>query len=313
MVRAFNLNLNNWSNNMIKIQAQLDAFQAIYKPNVLGRDIQDAGLLKALSKVNLFTKAASSAKLAKNLKFTKYESYILYMSPATMAFDFIGRRGTLCPFASDGCKAACLNTAGRGRFSSVANARLRKALYFITYRDVFVAHVFSEVAKLRAKAIKNKTKLVIRLNGTTDINWMQPTHNGANIFDTFKDVQFYDYTKNLQYALKANAGYKNYNVTFSASEVNHLQVGAALDADINVAMVFNAPVTTWQGDKVINGDDHDLRFLDGKFERGVIVGLTAKGNAKKDKSGFVRSTCGGPRITQKVVLNFMDVKNMKGA
>jgi hypothetical protein len=34
----------------------------------------------------------------------------------------------------------------------------------------------------------------------------------------------------------------------------------------------------------INGDENDLRFLDPK---GVVVGLTAKGKAKSDTSGFV--------------------------
>ena len=42
---------------------------------------------------------------------------------------------------------------------------------------------------------------------------------------------------------------------------------------------------TYLGFRVINGDSHDLRFLDPK---GVIVGLSPKGNkAKKDTSGFV--------------------------
>jgi len=35
---------------------------------------------------------------------------------------------------------------------------------------------------------------------------------------------------------------------------------------------------------VIDGTETDLRFLD---EQGVIVGLLAKGKAKKDISGFV--------------------------
>jgi hypothetical protein len=34
----------------------------------------------------------------------------------------------------------------------------------------------------------------------------------------------------------------------------------------------------------IHPDEHDLRFLD---PEGVIVGLTAKGRAKQDKTGFV--------------------------
>ena len=53
---------------------------------------------------------------------------------------------------------------------------------------------------------------------------------------------------------------------------------------MNVAVVFNKLPETYLGRKVINGDDTDLRFLD---ERGVVVGLKAKGKAKKDNTGFV--------------------------
>jgi len=41
---------------------------------------------------------------------------------------------------------------------------------------------------------------------------------------------------------------------------------------------------SYKGYKVINGDVNDERFND---ERGVIVGLKAKGEAKNDKTGFV--------------------------
>ena len=51
----------------------------------------------------------------------------------------------------------------------------------------------------------------------------------------------------------------------------------------NVAIVFNELPATYNGYKVIDGTDTDLRFLD---EKGVIVGLVAKGKAKKDLSGF---------------------------
>ncbi len=53
----------------------------------------------------------------------------------------------------------------------------------------------------------------------------------------------------------------------------------------NIAVVFRKSLPkTFKGFKVINGDNHDLRFVDGS---GVIVGLTAKGKAKKDTTGFV--------------------------
>jgi hypothetical protein len=35
---------------------------------------------------------------------------------------------------------------------------------------------------------------------------------------------------------------------------------------------------------VINGDESDLRFLD---DPNVVVGLKAKGRARRDRSGFV--------------------------
>ena len=54
----------------------------------------------------------------------------------------------------------------------------------------------------------------------------------------------------------------------------------------NVAIVFAGDMPkAWNGYRVINGDEHDLRHLDPK---GVVVGLTPKGNkAKRDTSGFV--------------------------
>jgi hypothetical protein len=54
---------------------------------------------------------------------------------------------------------------------------------------------------------------------------------------------------------------------------------------VNVAVVYRKELPKrWQDIKVVNADESDLRFLDGK---GVIAGLVAKGRAKKDTSGFV--------------------------
>ncbi len=54
-------------------------------------------------------------------------------------------------------------------------------------------------------------------------------------------------------------------------------------AGINVSMVFDSIPETFNGAPVINGDTHDLRFLD---EAPCIVGLSAKGKARKDETGF---------------------------
>jgi hypothetical protein len=96
----------------------------------------------------------------------------------------------------------------------------------------------------------------------------------------FKNVQFYDYTK-IPGREKLP---KNYHLTFSRSEVNENDCLNELQKGRNVAVVFDVLPTTWNGYPVICGDNDDLRFLDPK---NVVVGLTAKGKAKKDDSGFV--------------------------
>ena len=105
-----------------------------------------------------------------------------------------------------------------------------------------------------------------------------------SIFDVFPDLQFYDYTKiPPRYRVNASAG--NYDLTFSQSENNESEVQRALESGIRVATVFRKTLpAVWLTREVVVGDDSDLRFLD---KTGVIVGLTAKGAAKKDSSGFV--------------------------
>ena len=93
-----------------------------------------------------------------------------------------------------------------------------------------------------------------------------------------------DYTKNIHQAIKA-LEIPNYHVTFSRSETNEVDCLKALSVGINVAVVFrNKLPKTWNGFDVIDGDETDARFLD---RSGVVVGLTAKGKGKKDKTGFV--------------------------
>lgn len=251
-------------------------------------------LMKSLKKINLLTPDFANTKMSKNNKqFSQYESYILHLSPADIAFKYLNIKGNLCPMASKGCLAACLNTAGRGKFNSIQESRLRKTLYFVLFRDMFMSHLEKEISKLEAKAIKNGKRLVLRLNGTSDIQWenIKLGQSGLNIFQRFDMVQFYDYTKILTRLEKKQLP-SNYYVIFSASESNDLHWNKALTLGYNVAMVFDNIPTSYKTHSVINGDLHDFRFMDG--QRGVIVGLKAKGKAKKDQSGFVKimSQCG---------------------
>jgi len=223
--------------------------------------------------------AHQNAKTAKNSQFDEYLSAILHLAP----FNLSGYN--VCPAASKGCAMACLNTAGRGRFDNVQQARIRKTKLFYSNRNEFILLLVKDITALVRKAIKLNKKPVVRLNGTSDIDWENiEIIGGLNIFDYFPDVQFYDYTKRPDRVVTNT--YPNYHITFSMSEVNEIVALRLAKRGYNVAVVFNSIPNNWQGLNVINGDNHDLRFLEGY--QGAIIGLKAKGKAKKDNTGFVK-------------------------
>lgn len=240
--------------------------------------------------MRILTPAHANAKTAKNEAQGEYLSYILHLAPYKLS----GKN--VCPMASRGCAAACLNTAGRGRFDSVKTARLKKTQWFFEDRKAFMSALVSDIEAAIRKGIRESKQVVIRLNGTSDLDWtLIKTDNGQNTIERFKTVQFYDYTKVLQRLIKQKQSpLFNYHLTFSRSESNHDETLQALMLGFNVAAVFSVKDEVdlpkfYENRPVIDGDAHDLRFLDLKPKdgQGAFVGLKAKGNAKKDKSGFV--------------------------
>lgn len=219
--------------------------------------------------------SSNNAKLEKGEKFGWY-TVGLSLAPASLS----GRN--FCPHASAGCKAACLYTSGHGRFDAVKNARLARSHFFIRDRAGFLSQLKTEIRKAEKKAQKMGARLAVRLNVMSDLPWHELIDMGE-----FKGVQFYDYTPNVKRALQYAAGElpENYQITFSRKEDNADSVNVALSAGVNVAAVFAGKLPeTYLGKPVVNGDLSDLRFLD---PAGCIVGLVAKGDGKKDKSGFV--------------------------
>jgi len=210
---------------------------------------------------------------------------IHYMAPYSLA-----NVGNLCPNATEGCKALCLGVHSGAAiyYKSVTRSRIAKAKRFMSDRQGYMSDMAKAIKSEIKKAKKANLKLCIRPNGSTDIAFESVKHGDLSLVNMFPDVQFTDYTKSFQRALKHAKGLMptNYHVTFSRSESNDEQCLAILQAGGNVAVVFGGALpSTWQGYPVIDGDKSDLRHLDGK---GVVVGLTPKGpKAKKDQSGFV--------------------------
>ena len=205
---------------------------------------------------------------------------IIYMSP----YNLSGKN--VCPGASAGCAAACLNTAGRGAMGVVQKARLKKTNRFWDDRKQFLQDLAAEIAKLQKQAEAKGLKAAVRLNGTSDLPYerYKVGDTGMNIMQLFPEVQFYDYTK-LENRIVGQQLPANYHLTFSRAEDNDHKLDDVLK-HTSAAVVFSGELPdTWRGYPVIDGDEHDARFTDAG--PGVIIGLTAKGKARHDASGFV--------------------------
>jgi hypothetical protein len=233
-----------------------------------------------------------------------YSTAILYLLPS----DTSGIIDT-CTHATAHCKALCLATAGMaGIFPNIIASRKKKTAWLAKNPETFWAKIDREVLNhenlcyRNTKRLKRKLKPCVRINGTSDI-W---NTDMQTIMYRYPDVQFYDYTKDFERIVDWHMDKMpmNYHLTFSHSERNLEESKWCLANGINVAVVFEndgSLPSSWNGYEVIDGDKSDLRFLDARLPypnalyvcHGVVIGLRAKGKAKKATAkvnGFVNPT-----------------------
>jgi len=211
---------------------------------------------------------------------SEYLTAILYLAPSTNSGI------NVCPMAKiASCDKACLYSAGRGQMSSVQAGRMRKTALWRDNRDLFLALLRNDLIKFERYCVKRGIQPVVRLNGTSDIQW----ENHIDFNGEFPAIQFYDYTKIIKRVYKKLPS--NYHLTLSYSEANPDYAASVIqahkDTGANVAVVFrskDAIPSQFMQSMVLDGDKDDLRFLD--MPRHVVA-LYAKGQAKKDNTGFV--------------------------
>lgn len=220
------------------------------------------------------------AKTVKGQKLNTEQTYvtaIMYLAPHKLSGH------NVCPMAEQaGCVEGCLNSAGMGKFSNVQKARIAKTAWFNLDPAGFVDGLKRDIDRFASWAIRKGLTPTVRLNGTSDIRW-----ENYGIPQAFPELQLYDYTK-----LHNRKGIpENYSLTWSysgASKAYSDRLGDVIKSGMNAAAVFKGPSKSlpraYKGVPVIDGDKHDLRFLD---PQGVVVGLRAKGKAVYDESGFV--------------------------
>tara|TARA_R110002012_G_scaffold259359_1_gene440891 strand:- start:30 stop:719 length:690 start_codon:yes stop_codon:yes gene_type:complete len=186
----------------------------------------------------------------------------------------------LCPYRNvAGCAKSCLESAGMGVFSNVKAGRQRKSDWWHGDRAGFLDKLRKELTNFEKLCKRQGVKAAVRLNVLSDIPWEK-----HGIPQEFPDIFFYDYTKNASRLGKTPS---NYELMFSYSNEPAYQkvVVKALKSDVPMSVVFrNGMPKYYKGRRVIDGDASDLvNVKAGK----VIVGLVAKGKAKKDEGNFV--------------------------
>ena len=269
------LNNQKIANNYLKNHFNNDSF-ILYHRKLAYEQIK-----KALDKNNNLIWSRLPKLLTKNAKLEKGNKYEYYNIGLQLSPSYISGYNT-CPNASIECGMSCLNFTGHGskhmlnknNIHMVLKARIIRTILFFEYRKQFKNRLIQEINLHKNKVNKlNNVKLCIRLNVLSDIK-----HEKINkdIFEMFNDIQFYDYSKILNRNIKH---LKNYHLTISRNELNK---DIIKDIPNNKAYVFNVKRNdklplTYENKKVIDGDLHDLRFLDNK---NVIVGLRYKGNNK---------------------------------
>jgi len=226
----------------------------------------------------LLSTGISNAKTAKN----SLDTFILYLAP----YNQNSKNINICPMASNGCASACLFTAGRGIMRPVLEARIAKTEYYLRDKKSFIMQLAKEIYTKYKTASKQRKKIAFRLNGTSDIDFIYLLKKYAKLdISMLGDYAvFYDYTKILGKVQKYK-DHPNYFLTFSRAEDNESAARSALNMGANVSVVFrNKLPRYWAGYSVVDGDTSDLVMI---YNKNVVLGLKAKGDAKKDTTGFV--------------------------
>ena len=225
--------------------------------------------MRLLSKAN--------PKLAKG-EALGWHSYGLSLAPHTLAGG-----PTLCPWSTASCRAECLNGAGRGAMPIVQDARVRKARLYLDDSDRFYRLLRGELDCLERNAKRTGKRVAVRLNVVSDV-W----HGRALDLRAWPSVTFYGYTKRPPSEWPSSLVQ---DLTYSLSKGprrerearEHLAKGgkvAVVCKDLDRALAVGEFEVGGQAFPVVDGDAHDLRFLD---PPGHIVLLSEKGPAKGGK------------------------------
>jgi hypothetical protein len=225
--------------------------------------------------MKLLNTDGGNTKIAKSMK-SKLGTDLIRIASLSMMPDDV-----LCPSRHiAGCADTCLRSTGRGVFQNVIDSRQRKTDWWHADRDGFLVQLRKEMHSFIRACKRQGVKPVFRLNTISDIQW----ERFLDLEGEFGDAFFYDYTKlGARLHKKMPSNYK-LMFSFSARAEYAQQVALALGTDVPIAVVFKGQLPeVFLGRKVIDGDASDIANVQAGE---VVIGLRAKGKAKRDTKGF---------------------------
>jgi len=223
----------------------------------------------------IFTRQESSAKGRHNADFTDKFYEIIHYGAAARSSGVLN----MCTSSTRGCRGVCLFHSGQLGLPAGQLACVIRTQFLYYHPFLFWLLWFAECESHDKRARDAGMRLVVRGNGTTDMRLedFMPRDYFARFLNS-------DYTKHYD---RASRPHRNYHVVKSAKENAPLPVGENVVVPVFVRKGEPLP-KRFEGRRVVDGDVHDLRFLD-RPRTGAAVLVRAKGRAMRDTSGFVRS------------------------
>ena len=246
-----------------------------------GRDldavcIQAALILEGKRKVL----TTSQTKLDKaNGGTTGFVNRGLTLATSREATPFLGSAFDACVGATEACRMACVGSrCGQGRLASSAIARIGRTIALHGATETFWTFYDLEVRREVKRAARKGYRLALRVNVASD-----HANVAARSASAHPDVKHYDYTAIAANMRRDDGVRRVYSLKDGAQR--RMLAKRMLSEGRGLAVVFAASArrkeplpATWNGAPVIDGDLHDLWFLQAPASGPFVVGLRVKGD-----------------------------------
>tara|TARA_R100000963_G_scaffold34488_2_gene28324 strand:+ start:1269 stop:1985 length:717 start_codon:yes stop_codon:yes gene_type:complete len=187
------------------------------------------------------------------------------------------------------CSPHCLKTAGFNKMPTHMPARIERTLLMVQNWNMFDSKAEKELEAFMRKAEREGLIPVFRPNLLSDRPQLEEL-----VHKHQPDLRCYDYTKLAKPWLRAH---ELYHLTYSLDTHNEREAIEAINHGINVAVVFNPKEAIPDGFTLggveyptLDGDKHDLRFLDPPGHIVALKGKTITGGVEAPiESGFYRT------------------------